>query len=172
VKKILLMLPAIGCTWFFNVLSYSQPNTSSGDKEAKTRISITITAKQATFKVGDPIVLNILVNNISEYKYCEKNIVETNHAEWNDYYVEVKDAEGNVVPRISKPLLPLRQRPELSGSRGVLCIVPGDAIKEKVVVDQIVNMSGPGTYYVQISHRDIGTDTLIRSNILQVNVAQ
>ena len=115
---------------------------------------------------------HILLKNMSEYKYCENHILETGHAEWNDYSVEVKDAAGTLTPRVSKPLLPLRQRPELSGSRGILCIAPGEARKESISVDQIVNMSGAGTYYVQVIHRDRGTDTDVVSNIIQINITQ
>jgi hypothetical protein len=127
------MLPVVICALFFSPVSYSQSGTPKKEI-GKNRISIAIAAKRTASKIGDPILLDILVKNISEYQYCEKSIVETNHAEWNDYNVEVKDAGGTMIPRVSKPLLPLRQRPELSGSRGLLCIAPGELIKEKIVV--------------------------------------
>lgn len=170
-KMPFIMLPVVICALLFSPLFHAQSGTPEKET-AKNRISITVSAKQTAFKIGDPILLDILVKNISEYRYCEKSIVETNHAEWNDYNVEVKDAGGTMIPRVSKPLLPLRQRPELSGSRGLLCIAPGELIKEKIVVDQIVNMSGAGTYYVQVIHRDRGTDTDVVSNIIQIDITQ
>jgi hypothetical protein len=171
-KKLLLIVVALGCVGLCRLGSHGQSDASSGDQAAKNRISITTSVRQSSFKVGDPIILTIIVKNISEYRYCEKSIVETNHAEWNGYGVTVKDAAGNEVPRISKPLLPLRQRPELSASRGMLCIAPGDTFKEGLMVDQIVNVSEPGTYYVRVIHRDQGTDTDIATNVIQIKIMQ
>jgi len=171
-KRLLRILVVLVSALFVSTVSQSQSGGMSGNEAAKNRIAITVSVKQTTFKIGDPILLDILVKNISEYKYCEKSIVETNHAEWNDYNVEVKDAGGTMISRVSRPLLPLRQRPELSGSRGLLCIAPGELIKERIIVDQIVNMSGAGTYYVQVIHRDRGTDTDVVSNSIQINITQ
>lgn len=170
-RKLLLMLAPLGfMVGPYCIRSNGQSNSESGKQAAKERISITISVKEATFKAGDPITLQIVVKNISEYQYCEHSIVETNHAEWNDYNVEVRDSEGTEVPRISKPLLPLRERPELSASRGLLCIAPGDSFTEGLIPNQIADMSQPGTYLVQIVHRDRGTNTQVSSNVIGLTV--
>lgn len=171
-RRLLVILIAVSYGMLFCQRFNGEPNTSSMDQTAKSRISIAILSKQTVAKVGDPIVLDIVVKNISEFKFCETNIVENNHAEWNGYDVVVKNTVGVEVPHIVKPLLPLRQRPELSASRGKLCITPGDTFKESLIANQLVEMSEPGTYLVQVVHRDQGTDTQVTSNALQIRVTQ
>jgi hypothetical protein len=170
-KRPFILLPAVISALLFSPLSHSQSGTAEKET-AKNRIAMTIATTQTTFKVGDPITLSIRVENISEYKYCENHILETGHAEWNNYILELKDVDGNVIPSVSKPLLPLRQRPELSGSRGLLCIAPKETRKESISVDQLVNVSAQGTYFVQVVHRDRGTDTDVISNIIRINIVQ
>jgi hypothetical protein len=170
-RKLLVVMAAAGVT-LLSLRAQGQSNSPSGDQTTNDRISITISVKQAVFKVGEPIVVTAAVKDVSEYKYCEYRVSNYNHAEWNGYNITVKNAEGNEVPRIPKPHVDWRMRPELTASRGKRCIAPGETFKEALIANEIMSMSGPGTYSIQLVHRDHETDTQMASNVIQITVTQ
>jgi hypothetical protein len=164
--KISRFLLSIACVLLVCSLSLSQSKPSTANTPEKDRISITIATKQKEFKVGSPIILNIIVKNISEYKYCEHQRVETSEAELNEYYPIVKDASGRFLPRL------VRSYPKGMRSAGLLCLVPGEISKESLFIDQLADVSSPGVYTVQIEHVDHGTNTPVHSNSITITISQ
>jgi hypothetical protein len=114
--------------------------------------------------VGETLLLNIAVRNISTDDYCESHFLETGEAELNGYDVDVRDSSGKAYSL--KPILAGRWR----RSRGNLCIKPGKTFKESLSVDQVVDLSAPGVYKIQVDHFDRGNSTHVRSNSITVTV--
>jgi hypothetical protein len=147
-----------------SVCSVSESQSSAADSVAgNAKISLAIAAKQNTFKVGETILLNIAVKNISTDNYCENHFLETGEAELNGYDVDVRGSDGKIYPSI--PI----SRDRWRRSRGKLCIKPGEILKELLSVNQIADLSGPGVYQIQVDHMD-GGHIHARSNSITVSV--
>jgi hypothetical protein len=156
----------LSVTFLLSVCAVSEsqlPAPLSSDAGSE-RISVTIATKQGTFKVGDNILLSITVKNISEGIYCEGHYLETGEAELNGYDVHIINSNGTTYS--IKPI----ERGRLKRSRGKVCINPGGNLKEKLSVEQLVDLSAPGVYQIQVDHHDREANIRVRSNSITVTV--
>ena len=130
------------------------------------RFSLLIATKQSTYKVGEKILVNVSLKNISDEQYCENHFLETGEAELNGYHPNVINASGETLALINK------RRERGMRSRGNVCINPGEILKEVLSIDQLVNINAPGIYQIQVDHLDRGNNVYVHSNSVSVTIAQ
>jgi hypothetical protein len=148
----------------FAVIAVQADGQRIKEKEYGQRIALAIATQSDTYKIGEAVLLKILVKNISSGDYCESHFLETGEAELNGYDVYVRDSGGTVRPQI--PL----SRERLRRSRGKLCIKPDEILKESLVVNQVVDLSTPGVYQISVNHLDRETNIHMRSNSITVTI--
>jgi hypothetical protein len=144
-------------------VGHAQVPTKNVAATEKNRVSLTISTKENTFKLGAPIPVAIVVKNVSNGEYCELHLLETGKAEMNGYLVDVRDSDGKTYPRILQ-----QGRPR--GSIVKLCLSPGELRKESLSVDQIVNLTAPGTYVIRVEHLDREANIHMWSNSISVTI--
>jgi hypothetical protein len=129
------------------------------------RTEVTVSVKQDSVKVGDSVVVYIVMKNMHKDRYCHHVIGETGKAELNGYKVEVTDSEGNTLPMLKQ------QRPR-GWSYWGQCLDHGKSTSEETDLNRLVDLSKPGAYRIRVSHTDIMTNGIVWSNSITVTISQ
>jgi hypothetical protein len=130
------------------------------------RISLSIATKQSTYKVGQKVLINIIVKNVSDEQYCENHFLETGEAELNGYQPDVSSPNKESLPLLSKA------RDKGMRSRGKRCIDPGETLNESLSLNQLVDLSAVGVYQISVTHVDRGSNMRLSSNIISITITQ
>lgn len=163
-KRLANMLPSVVLLLSVQVACHAQSSEIAPDASGPTRFTLSIATKQSTYKVGEKILVSIILKNISDEKYCENHFLETGEADLNGYRVSVVTAGG--VPLLLVP------RPKYQGmrSRGKLCIDPGKSHAESIILNQIVDLSAAGVYQIHVDHLDGEKNAPVDSNKINVTI--
>ncbi len=156
VLMVLTLVLAVG----YSVAAQSQ---QSAVEDGKTEVVVSV--KQDSIKVGESVVVYIVMKNMHKDRYCHHVTGETGRAELNGYKVEVTDAVGNVLPM-------LKQQRLRAGSLFGECIEHGKTTSEEMDVNRLADMSKPGVYRIRVSHLDKMTNETVWSNSITVTITQ
>jgi hypothetical protein len=139
-------------------------------RSSLARFSITITAPKTVIKSGSPVVVELILTNISK-----RNLTLEDRSPMCDYVVEVRDSANKLAPDTEyKRTLGCGMGPTIimSGRDSLLPLMPNGSRGEQFVVSQLSDMSQPGTYSVQISRqipKSLGGG-VVKSNTITVTV--
>ena len=121
------------------------------------RFELTLKAMSASVRKGAPIILDITISNVSGHFFRLRQVNEGHHAEWNDFSVSGLDAGGQALT----PILPRKSTAE---SVVYFEMKPGRAIHDSLIASNLLVISTPGTYTLQVSHTNKKTHVVTVSN--------
>jgi hypothetical protein len=121
---------------------------------ARKPYTLTIRAKQNTFKVGEEIRINILWKNTSDQPVSVAPVIPTAET---SYKVFVEDEKGNLAAE-TKLGRRLRTGKDEAGQTTVSVfetapirsVQPGESLNEEVVLNKLYDLSKPGKYTVRV----------------------
>jgi hypothetical protein len=137
--------------------------TESG--KASEPFQVTITASKQQFSVGDSVELTVRLTNTSNLELSKGGGVAAPRRGDTSYDYSCRDATGNEVPKIKEKSGILDV-----GDPGKL--EPGESHESTVVVSYVCDLSQPGVYEIQATHRNPGDPEhrWIKSNIIKITV--
>jgi hypothetical protein len=130
-------------------------------------VSLMITSSAATYKIGAPIEIKVVLKNVSSDTIT---LINTNPA--CDYSVIVKLNEV-VVPKTQKRTSWNCGLDRTTGHRSIEVLKPGQSMDSTIDISEISEISMPGQYEVELTRvlpKVLG-DKEIASNILALSVS-
>jgi hypothetical protein len=149
------------------IMASLSAQTPSGDKPPFT---LTLSAPQPTVKLGDPIMIHIVLKSVSQKQFPLPSDRNVGLAELN-YRIDVETFDGKPVPdtEIGRKFK-TREEP---GSRSVLIrhMNFGDEEAQDSNLNNVVKITSPGNYVVRVERDDdLYRDLHVKSNILVIHV--
>jgi hypothetical protein len=141
--------------------------TPSGDGPPFT---LTLSAPQPTVKLGDPIMIHIVLKSISEEQFKLRSARNVGLAELN-YRIDVVTSDGKLV-QDTEAGRRLRNRTE-PGSRSffIRTMSLGDEEAQDSNLNNVVKITSPGDYVVRVERDDdLYRDLHVKSNVLVIHV--
>ncbi len=177
-------------------ISISTPQSvvkTGSSHRAKPAFSLTISTSQHVVKAGSEIMVKITMTNISHHDIYGSIAVATNSVLGENFYeIEVKNHKGVRAPLTRYGYLargkvppPDKSPPSLSGNasqpgdaRDALfmgsvvstTIPPEESSGDAIIANKLYDLSQPGKYSIQVTHRDPESKTTVRSNTITVTV--
>lgn len=132
--------------------------------------TVTITTVQPEVKVGEPVMIHIVLKSISQEQITLPEARHVGRGEMN-YRITVEGSDGSRVPdtEIGRKL----KNGEATGSRSVLIkqLSFGEEVAEDADLNNVVKITDPGDYVVQVERSDgLHNDLHIKSNKLVIHV--
>ena len=145
-------------------LGQSGSNASKGTGQPiRDPFSITIRARQSAVRLGEPIWVEVRMNNTSARPLRVHGLRGRGLP---NYKVYVQDTGGHIVPRRTVP----ESTPVVENSYGTV-IMPGRWEYGEIRLDEYYAIDKLGQYEVRLTRADIATTgTLVTSNIIVLAV--
>ena len=157
---------------FFFFFAASMSSLSQSAKVPGPPFTITITTAQAA-QIGSPIMIRIVLRSISEKQI---NVPERRHdgtqGEYN-YRITVKNLGDGTAPPDTEHGSKLKNHSEVSTMTSTVIrhLNYGDEVTEDADLNNIVKITKPGDYEVQVERDDpLYSSLLVKSNTLTVHV--
>jgi hypothetical protein len=134
--------------------------------------TVTITAAQAAARIGSPIMIHIVLKSTSEKQInLPEERHDGTHGEYN-YQIIVKDLDNGAAPPDTEHGKKRKNHTEvISGSTIIKYLNYGDEVAEDVDLNNLVKITKPGDYEVQVERDDPLYSSLhIKSNTLTIHV--
>jgi hypothetical protein len=134
------------------------------------QFSIHIATQQDQPKVGQDIILDVTITNISD-----RTIVMELTSEACDYVWDVRDTNGNEVPESPEMLqLGCQDPPGMTGADMIFPLKPNESYRTKLSMSKWKAISHPGEYTIQLSRglNRIQKETVVKSNKITISVTQ
>jgi hypothetical protein len=126
-------------------------------------LGLSISTKTSTIATGKDLFLDIDLENISKEPFRFPCVIETNHAEYNDFFVKVLNASGDEMHA-----LPQEQLRRIS--RVAYVLQHGQIVHDHLVINHLIDISQPGTYTIYVTWKYRRSNRQIRSNTITVEV--
>jgi len=138
--------------------------------QASQQPTITIDSKSAAVKSGEPIHVHIVLKNTTDREFTIFRSVGGGRGE-QYYSISVIDPGGNPAAPTEYGAAARKQQ-AVPGSRIMKTIAPGADVAEYVFINEMFDMTGAGTYVVQVSRASPFDPTVIlKSNTLAITVS-
>lgn len=129
-------------------------------------ITITISAPQAEAKAGAPVLLHVVLANLSR-----QDITVFKSPGWGSaeryYFVSVTDSEGNVTTHGDYIL----KKEGRAGSRIMVTLKPGDKLEEDATITDMFEKKPAGAYKIVVKRPSpLDPDAVIQSNEITITV--
>jgi hypothetical protein len=133
------------------------------------KVTITISAPQAEVKVGAPILLHIVMTNLSQQDiYVPKNAARARAERY--YFISVFDSEGNAPPTTQYGKA-IRYPGAEAMSRLMVILKPGEKLEEDSTISDIFDMKSAGTYKVIVTRPSpLEDNVILKSNEISITV--
>ena len=133
------------------------------------KVTITISAPQAEVKVGAPILLHIVMTNLSRQDiYVPKNAARARAERY--YFISVFDSEGNAPPTTQYGKA-IRYPGAEAMSRLMVILKPGEKLEEDSTISDIFDMKSAGTYKVIVTRPSpLEDNVILKSNEISITV--
>jgi hypothetical protein len=128
--------------------------------------SITISVPQATFKVGDEIVVGIRLNNTGNQPLRIHGIKDVPGTVTN-YEVDVRDTKGKIVEKRKMP----ESKVVVEDAYGAL-IRPGRWEYRFILLDKYWELDKPGKYKVWVQRTNPASGLTAKSNVLEFEIIE
>jgi len=150
---LLLCMPALA-------ISHGQAATVEQNGQP---FSIAVSARNTSFKAGEPIAIRVRLTNTSEHELNAS-------ASWErgvdmDYEYDIRDGSGDLYERKERT-------GSISDTTKIRSLKPGESVEDGTLVSEAYDMSRPGQYVVQLSRRINGNpgDDVVKSNTIIITV--
>lgn len=151
------------------IAAAAPPNATPG-------ISLKITAAQYTVDVGSPVLITVVLTNVSK-----RDLRMTSDTRGFDFHLEVRDAKGALAPDTqlgyvwngNAPYIdPAKVHPlDLESSAVYGTLKTGATYTRRLDAAKLYQMNTPGKYTFQVQRRDPANPSMIvKSNIVAVAV--
>jgi len=142
--------------------SGSNPSEGTG-QPVRDPFSFTIRARQSAVRLGEPIWVEVRMNNTSARPL---RVHGFRGRGLPNYKVHVQDTRGNIVPRRPVP----ESTPVVESSYGTV-IMPGRWQYGEIRLEEYYAIDNPGQYEIRLSRADIATTGIIvTSNTIVLTV--
>lgn len=137
-----------------------------------TEFSLTLSAPQPTVKDGQPVMVNVIVKNISDHLLGVEE--DRGSAQEVNYEVTVREKSGNEAPTSAFHRLlrgkPLRDDQVVAVNPNELLVPldPGKSLTDPIDLTKLYSLR-PGVYSVQVE-RIFGSQAPVRSNAVTITV--
>lgn len=135
--------------------------------------AITITAVQSAARIGSPIMIHIVLRSISEKQInLPEERHDGTHGEYN-YQITVRGPDDSAAPPDTEHGRKLKNHTEVRGftSTVIKYLNYGDEVAEDADLNNLVKITKPGDYEVQVERDDPLYSSLhIKSNTLTIHV--
>ena len=146
--RTLIFAVVVGSMWLntTTILTAQVPKSHRNNASTQAlQITINTDSLRTKFNVGDPIQIEILVENISK---APVSLVESCYS--LDYALTVRNERGEEV-RLTKEGRRLTNASEVICHSRMLKLTPGGATRVNINASHLYDMSSKGTYYVKAS---------------------
>jgi len=167
-------------SWLLLFVALGTPRIATaqnpGSATTQPVITLSISAVQASAKVGSPVRVKVVLHNISDH-----DILVAREVRGLDCRVDVRDAEGKLPPdtklgylwngHVSNPD-PSRLSPqELSGNLIYGTLKRGETSTWELDASKFYDIRQPGKYSLQVERRDPeNLSIVVKSNVIAVTV--
>jgi hypothetical protein len=138
-----------------------------GDQAAKAPFALEISTDQPVVKAGSAVWIKVHLTNTSKRTMdCSATISNMTGVDPN-YIFEVRDEAANAAP------IRMHEHPELATGQPISrSLKPGESLTDDEEVSQVIDMSRPGQYTIQVSRRvsDSKKDGVVKSNAITISV--
>jgi hypothetical protein len=140
--------------------------TSSSTPLPQSQITLTLSSKQLQAKVGEDVLISLVITNVPDLLYCERHMLETGEPELNGYKLKVWNSNGEALTQTPQPLP--------RGMRSVtrLCLEPGETRREMIDISKLFRMNTSGVYRLSVEHLDKKANVTVLSNDLNLAIVQ
>jgi hypothetical protein len=157
-------------------LSWAVVAQSPSTQATQPVISLTLSSAQNSVKAGSPILVKVVMTNISGHGI---GITEETHG--RDYHIEVRDEKGKLPPDTklgsvwngNHPVVhpELLSPSDLSGNLISGTMPAGEKQNTGLDVSRFYDMSQPGKYSIQVQRADPENPSIVvKSNTITVTV--
>jgi hypothetical protein len=136
--------------------------------------TISLQSNQPTVKLGTEINVDVILTNTSNrnISFAKANGVAKGHLV---YTVSVKDEKGNAVPaRKTREANPEEDSASFANIEvtnfQVLTLVPGQTLRDQIVLSKLFDFSHPGKYTVRVQRAQPNNKILHESNAVTIIV--
>jgi len=135
------------------------------------QVTITISAPQAEVKAGAPVLLHIVMTNLSRQDiYVPKNAARARAERY--YLISVFDSEGNA-PTTTQYGKAIRYPGAEAMSRLMVILKPGEKLEEDSTISDIFDMKSAGTYKVIVTRPSpLEHNVILKSNEISITVTK
>jgi hypothetical protein len=149
---------------------------SIAQQPAKVPIAVTLSAPQSEYAVGQPIKIDITVQNTSDKEISVAQSNATGKAELS-YEIDVLDSRGRRVPylRYGKQLHGEDPTGAIFDSQKIHHLQPHEVLSDSAVLNTIYNLSSPGQYLVQVKKKKfpgVEPDKPVASNPIKITIVK
>jgi len=147
-----------------------EPQTVWGEETSGWRIGVAVC--QSGFRVGEPIMLRVTTENLSEARRYADVYAFTAEG-WSIEVTDLKDDEAKPYTREGQRMYGLDRAQPRGGSVSLLRLEPGGSASDVVWVNRVRDMTLTGKYSVRISRRlvtETGQWVTAEAPALQVEV--
>lgn len=133
------------------------------------QVTIIISSPQTEIKAGNPVLLHIILANLSKHDISVFRAPGYKHAELF-YSISACDSDGNAPPATSygDAILHRGARPI---SKIMTTIKPGEKLEEDAALSEIFDMKAAGTYRIIVKRPSpLDPAVLLKSNTLTISV--
>ena len=139
----------------------------AGDQAAKAPFTLEISTDQPVVKAGSAVWIKVHLTNTSKRAMdCSATISNMTGVDPN-YIFEVHDEAANAAP------IRMHEHPELATGQPISrSLKPGERLTDDEEVSQVIDMSRPRRYTIQVSRRvsDSKKDGVVKSNAITISV--
>lgn len=134
------------------------------------KVTITISAPQAEVKVGAPILLHIVMTNLSQQViYVPRGATGRVRGERYNF-ISVSDSQGNAPPTTQYGKA-IRYPGAEAMSRLMVILKPGEKLEEDSTISDIFDMKSAGTYKVIVTRPSpLEDNVILKSNEISITV--
>ena len=129
-------------------------------------ITITISTSQTVVKAGAPVLLHIVLANLSQ-----QSITVFKSPGWGSaqqhYFISVSDSVGNETSNGDYIL----KKEGRAGSRIMVTLKPGDQLEEDATISKMFDLKSSGIYQIFVKRQSpLDPDVFIQSNLISITV--
>lgn len=145
--------------------------TGVGALAEQQPFTITISTRDAIFKVGEPIHLRVTLKNISSKEIRLAEAPGAPPPAEYQYRFDVRDGNGRHAALTNYARTFMRAVPP-SGSRVTLALQPGETSDDETALNKLYDLARPGTYVVQVTRAvpEYLGKGIVKSNALTITI--
>ncbi len=160
--------------YFFSIPLILTPllNVQAVAQDAAAPFTITITPINSNLRLGDPIMIHIVLQSTSEKQIPMPEVRHDGTQGEYNYRVTVADSKGGAPPDTDHGKR-LKGGGEVMGLRSTIIksLQKGDTVAEDLDLNTVVKINSPGDYTVQVERADPLYSSLhVKSNKLTIHV--
>jgi hypothetical protein len=157
--------------WFRNVvfiavLAFVFAAVARGQAQ---QVTITISAPQAEVKIGAPVILHIVMTNLSQQVIYVPRYARVYGERFN--IISVLDSEGNAPPTTQYGKAIRYPGANSMSGRMMVVLKPGEKLEEDSTISNVFDMKSAGTYKVSVTRPcPLDGNVTLKSNEISITV--